>query len=413
MQSEGTGHAQNYPRPLDGVCVIDLGQIYNAPYATLLLALAGADVIKVEPLSGETSRRRREVNLSAGLSFYMLNSNKRSVTLNLKDPRGKSLLLEMVDRSSVLVENFRPGVMDRLGLGAEALLSRKPSLVYASGSGYGQQGTYVDLPAMDLTVQAMSGVISSTGFTDGPPVKSGPALSDFLGGIHLYGAIVTALYRREVTGRGSKLDVAMLDSVYPTLMSNIGPHIGTELGIASAPPPERTGNHQGGLSECPYNVYATKDGYVSIICLEEIHWTALLNTMERSDLIGDPRYATKSARVRAMQEVDDLVTDWSSTKPTDEVFTLVRQSGIPCAPVRSLREVVYDPHFRERGMIHDFEVPGVGVLPLIHTPLLFGGEDREPLKVAPELGEHNDDVYGQWLGHSAEELAKLRADDVI
>ena len=395
-------------RPLAGVTVVDLGQIYNAPYATLLMALAGADIIKVEALDGESLRSRNVKGTGADLPFYFMNSNKRAVTLNLKDPRGRDLLLELVDRASVLVENFRPGVMARFGLGPDELLARHPSLVYASGSGYGQDGAYRDLPAMDLTIQAMSGVMSSTGFTDNPPVKAGPALGDFFGGIHLYGAVVTALYQRAVTGRGAHVDVAMLDSVLPSLMSNIGMIVG-----ATHPAPPRTGNRHGGLAVAPYNVYATKDSYVGIITVTEDHWDAILRTIERSELIGDERYSTKPARVQRMAEVDEMIEDWTSRHPIDEVFRLLREGGVPCAPVRPLREVLADPHFRARGMIHDTEVPGVGELPLIHTPLHFAGEERVPIRVAPGLGEHNDEIYGDWLGHSAEELAELRADGVI
>jgi CoA:oxalate CoA-transferase len=396
-------------RPLARVVVVDLGQIYNAPYATMLLALAGADVIKVESHAGEPLRARSAVTgTGADLPYWMLNSNKRGVTLNLKDPRGRDLLIEMVDRAQVLVENFRPGVMDKLGLGAHMFLARDPSLVYASGSGYGQEGAYRDLPAMDLTIQAMSGVMTSNGFTENPPVKAGPALADFFGGIHLYGAIVTALYQRAVTGQGARLDVAMLDSVYPSLLSNLGLLLG-----ADSPPPPRAGNRHGGLAVSPYNVYPTVDGYLAVITVTDGHWDAILTTMGRTDLIGDPKYATKSARVAAMQEVDDLLAAWTSALPTAKVFELFRAAGVPCAPVRGLRDVVDDPHLRERGMIEDRDIPGVGVLPLMHTPLHFAGQPRVPLRIAPRLGEHNDEVFGTWLGRSEEELAALRADGVI
>lgn len=398
--------------PLEGVVVVDLGQIYNAPYATLLLALAGAQVIKVEPLGGELSRTRRRINLGSGLAFHMLNSNKRCVTLNLKDPRGRELLMELTDRADVLVENFRPGVMDRLGCGPEALRARNPRLVYAAGSGYGQTGRYRDLPAMDLTVQAMSGAVASTGFPDEGPVKSGPALSDFLGGIHLYGAIVTALVQQARTGRGATLDVAMIDAVYPSLMSNAGPFVGAAL-EGGPPPPERTGNRQGGLAESPYNVYPTKDGHIAVICVTDQHWVGLTGAMGRPDLLTDPVFATKPARIAAMDAVDDLVGGWTSVQPTDEVFALLRAAGVVCAPARSLGEVIDDPYFRERGMIVDVDVPGIGTVPLIHTPLYFSDSDRVPLDPAHGLGEDNDAVFGDLLGRSADVLRTYRDAGVI
>jgi CoA:oxalate CoA-transferase len=400
-------------RPLEGVLVIDLGQIYNAPYATLLMALAGADVVKIEPPEiGELQRRRKAYGVASAIPFYLLNSNKRSVTLNLKDPRGRDLLFELIDRAAVLVENFRPGTMDRLGVGADAAHQRNPGLIYASGSGYGQDGAYRDLAAMDLTVQAMAGVVASTGFPDETPVRAGPALSDFLGGVHLYGAIVTALYQRTVTGCGATLDVSMLDSVYPSLMSNLGPNIAAA--ITDAPPPvERTGNRQGGLAESPYNVYPTKDGFITVICLDEAMWCNLLDVMGRKDLLKDPRFSTKAARIAAMDEVDSLVADWTSTKNTDEAFALLRGSGAVCAPVRRLAEVVWDPDLRSRGIVEDSDVPGIGKIPLLHTPLRFVGEERLPLRMAPELGAHNAEVFGDWLGHSGEELRTLQDGGVI
>jgi len=253
--------ARPHKQPLVGVTVLDFGQIYAAPYATLLLALNGATVIKVEPLHGEPLRKRNAVKeTGADLPFYILNSNKRGVTLNLKDPRGLQLAWRLTALADVVVENFRPGMMESYGLGAAAMRERHPQLIYASCSGYGKTGAYRDLPAMDLTIQAMCGVMTSTGYPENAPVKAGPAIADFLGGIHLYGAITTALYRRAVTGEGSTVDVAMLEAVYPSLMSNLGLYLG-----ARTPPPDRTGNRHGGLAVAPYNVFPTLDGHIAII----------------------------------------------------------------------------------------------------------------------------------------------------
>src|SRR5437763_9169299 len=242
------------PYPLAGVTVIDLSQIYNGADATFLGAQAGADGIKVEPKGGEHLRRRGVVG-GAALPFAMLNANKRSVSLDLKNPQGRDLLTEMVRRADVLVENFAPGVMERLGLGVEPMHAINPRLVYAQSSGYGQDGLYRDYPAMDLTVQAMSGVMGITGFADREPVKAGPALCDFFAGVHLYGGIVTALYDRERTGRGRTVEVAMLDPVYASLSSQLGMCFGQGWQEAG-----RTGNRHGGLAESPYNVYPASDG---------------------------------------------------------------------------------------------------------------------------------------------------------
>src|SRR5258706_1063829 len=204
-------------RPLAGVTVLDSGQVYQGPYATLLMAQAGADVIKIEPPQGEPLRRRAPPGLSTTFPIAMLNSNKRSITLNLKDPRGKELVFRMAEKGDVLLENFAPGVMDRLGVGFKVLHEINPRLVYASGSGYGLSGPDRDNLAMDLTIQAVSGLISTTGFPDGPPVKAGPAIVDFISGIPLYPPTVTALFEPEQTRQGRLLQVAMAEAAYPTL----------------------------------------------------------------------------------------------------------------------------------------------------------------------------------------------------
>lgn len=396
-------------QPISGVIVVDAGQQFAAPYATLLLALAGADVIKVEPRGGEALRRRDEIHGSgAGLPFHFLNANKRSVTLDLRQAAGRQLFLELADRAAAVVENYRPGVLDRLGVGPDVLRARNPSIIVASGSGYGQTGAYADLAAMDLTIQAMSGVVASTGFVEGPPVKAGPAIADFLGGIHLYGAITTALYRRAVTGQGARLDVAMLDAGFPSLISNIGAVLGADV-----PPPDRTGDRNGGLSVYPYNIYPTVDGHIAILSIGDHHWQALAGAIGRPELAKDPRYATTVARVRSMNEVDEVVATWAIAHDTESVFARLRNVGIPCAPVRRLPDVMADQHFRERGMIQDLDVEGLGQLPFVHTPMYFAGEQRLPLQDTPALGADNDAVYGGWLGHSADDLATLRRDGVI
>jgi CoA:oxalate CoA-transferase len=395
-------------RPLDGITVIDLGQVYQGPYATLLMAKAGANVIKIEPLIGEPARQRAAVGKGATLPFAMLNSNKRAVTLNLKAPRGRELFVEMVKRGDVLLENFAPGVMDRLGIGYEALSAVNPRLVYASGSGFGLSGPDRDNLAMDLTVQAVSGIMSITGFPDGPPVKAGAAVVDFLGGIHLYAGVVSALLQRARTGRGQLVEVAMQEVVYPTLASNLG-----FLYTSQGEIPPRVGNRHGGLSIAPYNVYPTKDGNVAVICVVEAHWTNLLTAMGRDDLKGDPRFATNAARVEHIALTDALVETWTGALTKEEVIAQTKRHRIPCAPVRNLREVAHDRHMHERGMLEWLDHPELGRIVVPTSPLRFHGAERVATTPSPRLGQHNDEIYGGWLGLGAAEIAALRADEVI
>ena len=403
--SSNTPASTHYP--LDGITVIDLSHVYNGPYATFLMAMAGATVIKVEPFEGEHLRSRGDMG-GAALPFAMLNSNKKPVTLNLKSDQGKQLLREMASRADILVENFAPGVMDRLGIGAAELHKVNPRLVYGSSSGYGKDGPYRDYPAMDLVMQAMCGVINSTGFPDGPPVKSGAAICDFMAGIHLYGAIMTALYEREKTGKGRVVEVSMQDATYASLASNLG-----MLHARGAEAPARTGNRHGGLGISPYNVYKTNDGYVVLNAPGDHHFRSILDVMGRSDLKEDERIATRSARVKNFALVDELIESWTHTLGKNEVAQRMLASKVPCAPVRDLAEVMADENMHARGSLQWIDHPALGRVVLPHSPLVFDSDDRRPIVPSLPLGASNDVVFGDWLGHSAEELASYRSEGVI
>src|SRR5579859_2578746 len=266
--------------PLAGITVLDFGQIYQGPYATLLMARAGANVIKIEPPTGEPLRRNPS-GPGTRLAFAMLNSNKRAITLNLKAERGRMLLKEMVRRADVLLENFSPGTMDELGVGYAVLNEVNPLLIYATGTGFGISGPDRDNLAMDFTIQAASGIMSVTGDPSGPPMKAGPTLVDFMGGVHLYAGVITALYQRVATGKGQMVEVAMQETVYPSLASSYDYYRRT------GNPPPRAGNRQAGLSSAPYNAFPTTDGHVAIHVVTEEHWPNLLRAMGREDLRDD------------------------------------------------------------------------------------------------------------------------------
>jgi CoA:oxalate CoA-transferase len=389
------------PLPLDGVVVIDLSQIYNGPYATFLLAMSGATVIKVEPPGGESLRRRGSVG-GAALPFALLNGCKRTITLNLKTDEGKDLLRDLVRTGDVLVENFAPGVLDRLGVGASALQAINPRLIYAQSSGYGSSGPYRDYPAMDLTVQAMSGVMSVTGFPDRPPVKAGPAVCDFFAGVHLYGAVTTALYERERTGIGRRVEVAMLDAVYPSLGSSLGLHYDTQGDV-----PPRTGNRHGGLAEAPYNVYPAADGYVAILCVSETHWRSLLRAMGRDELADDPRFGSLASRVANIDTVDATISEWTQAGNKQALFETLMAHRVPCAPVRNLSEVVNDPHLHARGMLQWQEHPELGRIIVQHSPLRFAGDPQRPLEPSHGLSADTERVLEERLGLTAEQVGQL------
>ena len=389
-EAAATGLAAH--QPLAGFTVIDLSQIYNGPYATFLMAAAGARVIKVEPPGGEPLRRRGVVG-GAALPFAMLNASKESVVLDLKTAEGMAILQDLVRGADVLVENFAPGTTRRLGIHADAMQALNPRLIYASSTGYGVDGPYRTYPAMDLTVQAMSGVMSITGFPDRPPVKAGPALCDFFAGIHLYGAISTALLDRERTGVARRVSVSMQDAVYASLSSSLGMVWGTQ--DDAAPPPSRTGNRHGGMAESPYNVYPCSDGWIAIICVGDRQWHRLCETMGRPDLVTEPRFASLAERVAAMDEVDVLVGDWTGRHTKEEAFSQLMERGVPCAPVRTLDEVMRDENMHARGSLQWQDHPQLGRIVIQQSPLRYEGAGLATLEPSHELGADTARILGE------------------
>jgi crotonobetainyl-CoA:carnitine CoA-transferase CaiB-like acyl-CoA transferase len=396
------------PLPLEGITVLDLGQIYNGPYASFLLATNGARVIKVEPPSGENMRRRGSVGAGAMLPFAMLNSCKEFVTINLKSDQGKDLLRQLVRKADILIENFAPGVMDRLGVGPERLMAENPRLVYAAGTGYGWTGPYRDKLAMDLTVQAMSGVMACTGFPDRPPVKAGAALCDFFGAVHLYGAAVTALFDVQRTGKGRFVEVAMMEAVFPTLSSPLGLY--HALGNQNPP---RTGNRHGGLAEAPYNVYPASDGWVAMFCVSEAHWGGLAAAMGRQDILVDPRFIDLPARVANIDALDEILSAWTKTLTKDELVDECNCNRVPCAPVRELDEVVNDPHLHARGAVQRVVHPDLGEVVLPTGTMRFADAPQLTLEPSRSVGADSEAVFKDLLGIGHDQFNSLAAAGAI
>lgn len=389
-------------RPLEGILVLDLGQIYNGPYCGLLLGFMGARVLKIEAPEGDIVRRRKRA--VEPYPLVMLNSNKESVVLDLKHPEGKTLFVALARRADVLVENFAAGVMDRLGLGWPVLRAENPRLVYASGTGFGLSGPYRDLPAMDLTIQAMSGIMNATGYPDRPPVKAGPAVCDFLGGVHLFAGVMSALVQRERTGEGQLVEVAMLDASVVALASALGVHMDGDTTV-----PPRTGNRHPALAMAPYNVYETRDGYVAIFTASDRHWESITRVLGREDLQDDPAYATTPGRAARVEEIDAMVSAWTRERTKDEVLAVLGDAHVPCAPVRTTAEVVNDPHLVERGLWVDIDHPRRGRTRVPGSPIRLHGSAPPAVTPAPLLGQDTDRVLGELLGLDAARLAALHA----
>jgi CoA:oxalate CoA-transferase len=392
--------------PLDGIRVIDLGQIFAVPYCTLQLAYLGADVIKIEPPgSGEHLRRPDSSPGGVNYSFLMLNPNKKSVTLNLKHAGGRELLLKLLESADVLTENYSAGVMASLSLGYDLLRERFPRLIFASVKGYGADGPWARLGAMDSTLQAACGLISVTGFPDGPGVRSPATFIDMATGSHLVSGILAALIERGRTVRGRLVEVSMLDVCIPSMTGLIA----NELeGKAYA----RVGNRH--RNACPSNVYPCADGEIMIFCLTESHWRSLVKLMHRDDLLESPRHKDHASRYAIVGEVDTLVGAWTQLHRRDDLVALFIDRGIPCAPVRSVAEVTVEPELARRWMLLDSDSATRGPIKVMGSPLKFSDADapERPLAPPPVLGEHTAEVLAT-VGVDAIELARLRAGDIV
>lgn len=393
------------PLPLEGVRVIDLGQIYQGPYATFLMAMAGAEVIKIEPVGGERLRGSAG-RATTAMSFAMLNSNKKSVTLNLREQRGKELLIALAKEGDVVLENFAPGVMDRLGVGQEVLRAANPRLIYATGTGYGISGPDRDQLAMDHTIQAASGIMSLTGEPGGPPLRAGGAPVDIMGGTHLYGSVVTALLQRTVTGEGALVEVSMEEAMYFALCTDMTAYHRT------GKIPTRTGNRTPSLVT-PYSIYACADGHVAIICVTDTHWLRTLDVLGREDLRDDPRFENARTRNENEAVITELMEAWCGARSRDEAFNALSDARIPVAPVRDIEEVRTDPHMHERGMLEWRNHPDMGEIVLANSPIRFPEQGLNEIRFFPELGAHNEEIYSGLLGLSEGELNDLRQQEII
>jgi crotonobetainyl-CoA:carnitine CoA-transferase CaiB-like acyl-CoA transferase len=393
-------------QPLAGLTVLDLGQMYNGSYCGMLMALHGARVIKIEPPSGEALRLRAG-SPGARLPLYLVNSGKRALSLDLKSERGVEIFLELVRKADVLIENYAPGTMEKLGLGHERLLRENPRLVSGASTGYGAGGAFSAYPAMDLTIQAMTGTMATTGTEATGPMKTGPAGADFLCGVHLLSAILMALLQRGITGRGQRLEVAMADAVIPSLASSIAFY----LGMGTEPP--RTGNRHSGLAYAPYNVYAAADGHLALFCVRNEHWADLCQVMGQPALATDERFATIASRVQHMDAVDAIVGEWVGSRTRAEAFEQLMVLHVPSAPVLRVSEVMHEPHFRQRGAVVPIDHPVMGPLLVLGSPLHLGEALPLAPSPAPELGQHNAEILGELLGLTAAQVDSLEQAGVL
>lgn len=392
------------PKALEGLKVLDLTHAYNGPFCTALLADNGAEVIKIEPLSGDQSRYWPPMDDNSGESgFYaFINRNKKGVTLNLKTDKGREIFYNLVKEADVVVENFRVGVTKKLKVDYETLKKINPGIIYASGSGFGQYGPFSNRPCYDIVAQALGGMINLTGYPDAPPVKCGVSVADNVTGIYLCVGVLMALYRRNISGEGQQVDVAMADTIFTLLENAI---IYTTLkGII----PQRQGNIDATVS--PFNVYEAKDGYIALGVGTDKLFKLFCDVIGRPDLVTNEKFATNDLRIKNYNDgLHDIVVDWVKQRGKAEVERLFEEVGIPCGQILDMKEAIEHPHFKAREMMVHVEHPTIGDMYIQGCPIKLSETPGSVDAPAPLLGQHNKEVYG----FDDETLKQLKEEGII
>jgi crotonobetainyl-CoA:carnitine CoA-transferase CaiB-like acyl-CoA transferase len=392
----------------EGVRVLDLSRMLAGPYGSMLLADMGAEVIKVEePDGGDPMRVMGPPFLAEGESAYFLsiNRNKKSIALDLTRPAGRDVFLDLAVRADVVWENFRPGVLERLGLAYAALAAVNPRLILCSISAYGQGGPYRDWPAFDLALQAMGGGMSITGEEGGRPVRMGLPMGDLAGGMFGAFAVAGALFRRSRTGQGAHVDLALLDCQV-SLLTYVAQYYWADGRV-----PGRMGS--GHASVVPYQALATSDGHLIVAIFAEKFWGGFCRAVEHPEWEADPRFATNRDRVAHRAALMSLVETAFAKRPTAAWLERLQAAGVPAAPILGVDRVLADPQVTHRRMVVEVEHPRLGRLPTLGTPVKLDGVMEPGVTAAPALGEHTDAILGGLLEYPAERLAALRREGVV
>jgi len=392
--------------PLEGVVVLDATQVMAGPFCTLLLADMGADVIKVEKLQGGDDSRSFGPPFIAGESaaFLAINRNKRSVTLNLKSEEGRDVFRRLAGRSEILVENFRPGTMEGLGLHYEAIHRINPTIIYCSISGFGQTGPYRTLGGFDLVTQGMSGLISVTGHPGGPPTKVGVPISDLNAGMYAVYGILSAYVHRLKTGEGQYVDTSLLEGAVAYTFWESSIYFAT----GEIPPPMGSAHRL----NAPYQVFDTLDGALSVGAANQSTWERLCKVLERQDLAQDPRFLTSADRIRHYRQLAATLQPVFRQRTTAAWLALLNEAGVPAGPIYNMAQVYEDPHVRAREMLVELDHPIAGTIKNIGIPVKLSRTPGRIRRPAPLLGQHTEEVLS-WLGLDQAQIGKLRAAGAI
>jgi formyl-CoA transferase/CoA:oxalate CoA-transferase len=391
------------PGPLSGLTVVDLTRVLSGPYCTMQLADMGARVIKVEqPGRGDDTRAWGPPFVNGESAYFLsINRNKESLTLDLKQPAARRVIEALLDRADVLVENFRPGTMARLGLGFEAVAARWPRLVYCSISGFGQSGPRRDEPGYDAVVQAEGGLMSITGDADGPPFRLGVAISDIVSGMFAAQGVTLALLARERSGRGQRVDIGMLDATAALLTYQAAIYFAT----GAAPP--RMGNRHPTI--VPYETFPTSDGELVLAVGNDALWRSFCAVLGAPDLASDTRYATNALRVNNYDSLRPVLVEKMRARTRAEWVEAFKAAGVPCGSVRDLGEVLGDPQLQSRAMIEALEHAAAGAIRVLGVPIKLSSTPGAVRSAPPVLGQHTDAILRADVGMGDDEIAALRA----
>ena len=394
-------------RIIENMVVLDLTRVLAGPYSGMILADMGADVIKVEvPNKGDDARAFGPF-VNGESSYYMnLNRNKRGITLNLKTSEGKALFMELVKKADVVLENYRPGTMEKLGLGYEDLKKVNAGIIYAAVSGFGHYGPYKDRAGYDIIGQAMGGLMSTTGWPDGEPTRTGTAMGDVLGGLSVTIGILAAYTHKLKTGQGQKVDVSLVDSVVSSL------EIITQIYLSAGKVPERIGNRY--ESTYPYDSFKAKDGSIVIACGNDKLFAILAHLMQNEALIEDKRFLKNIDRVENHAPLKEIIEKWTINYSMDELQSMLLGKGVPTAPINTIDKIVKDPHIADaREMFVEVEHPVAGKTVLTGNHIKFSDFKTSVRKAAPVLGEDNNDIYKNILNLSEKTLSEYKERGII
>jgi len=394
-------------QPLEGILVIDLTRILAGPYCTMMLGDMGARVIKVEmPKEGDDARHWGPPFIKGESAYFLsINRNKESLTLNFKKEKGKKILKNLVRKADVLVENFRPGTLEKFGLGYLSLKKENPKLIYCSISGFGQTGPSKDRPGYDLVIQGEGGIMSLTGSPFGPPFKVGVSMADIIAGMLAVQGILLALIVREKRGRGQYVDISLLDGQIALLAYQAG------IYFATGKSPKRMGNLHPTI--VPYETFKTKDGYINICVGNEPLWKKFSLILGKKELSSDPNFSTNALRLENQYQLRVILNKILKQKTTLEWHKILSKAGVPCGFIKSVEEVLNDPQVLAREMVTEIPHPKLGKLKLTGLPIKLSLTPGKIKKPPPLLGEHTEEVLSTFLGYGRREIALLQEEGVI